>query len=136
MNEKEITMQEEEIRMYDAACRAVDRITALNPDMMFDPKGKRAFVLVAFNHLTDPDLLPADASSDDKLAAVSAVTLTLMPYAKAKEDGIMSDDVVVKHGVQAVAASLLTSILQQSGITSVLQMAQAKVLQFRRKTND
>ena len=59
-----------EQRIYDVLCKEIGQLAEADERMLFDSAGNTAFVVVAFNHPVDDDMFPADASADDKRAAL------------------------------------------------------------------
>ncbi|RLC12027.1 MAG: hypothetical protein DRI24_17930 [Deltaproteobacteria bacterium] len=106
----------------------------------YDPGGKTAFVLVAFNHPNESGieerLGPEEAAkftAEDRAVAVSASTTVLMPEVIPNaETGTIGPPETMRHGVQAAAAAMLLSSLQNGAVYECCTMAQSAIARQRR----
>ena len=106
----------------------------MKPEMVYDSTGPSCFVVIAFNH---PLEVPDDMSfidSDDKLVAIASASSAIMPEVKPDETGVIGPHETIKHGVQAVAAAMLLSSLQNGAILETMKMAQGVILKQRKMT--
>jgi hypothetical protein len=104
-------------------------------NMMYDPTGRTAFVVVAFNNVQDHDMLPEEAPEDDKKVAISSSSACIMPEVQPNmETQTIGPHETIKHGVQAVAAAMLLSSLQRGAVQETMAMAQSVVLRQSKLT--
>ena len=102
-------------------------------DMMYDAGGKSAFVIIGFNHPTDPKVLGDDATANDKAVAIGSVAIACMPEVQAHpETQTIGPHETICHGVQAVAASMLLSSMQKGAVYECMGMAQKVIMKNRR----
>ncbi len=105
------------------------------PDVMYDPTGKSAFVVVGFNHPLDSAILGDKATDDDKAVAIGSVAIACMPEVKPHpENQTIGPHETIPHGVQAVAATMLLSAMQKGAAYECMGMAQSVILKHRRMT--
>ncbi|RKZ87836.1 MAG: hypothetical protein DRQ39_03490 [Gammaproteobacteria bacterium] len=108
---------------YHVACRKVN-----GPDMMYDERGASSFVVVAFNRIVSPGLLPEDADANDVEAAVACATGMISPDVSPNEHGAIGPDETIAVGVHATAGSMLLSSIQQGAAVECMKTAQSYVL--------
>lgn len=96
--------------------------------MMYDKGGESAFIVIGFNHPVNPALLPEDVDSNDKLAAIGAVSSLIAPYVTPDANGVIGVTEALPHGIQAVAASALLGSIQQGALMDTMGNAQQLVI--------
>ena len=102
-------------------------------DMVYDPTGPSAFVIVGFNHPVSLDGVPEGVTADDMAVAIASVSIACMPEVHADPvTNTIGPAEAAPHGVQAVAAGMLLSSLQQGAVYETMAMAQSEIIRRRR----
>ena len=104
---------------------------------MYDPDGKAAFVVVAFNNVKDEALLldgkvsDIELTAEDRAVAISYSSIAVMPYVTPNEDKQIGPPETIQHGVQAVACAMLLSSIQADAVFQTMAMAQQVIIRKR-----
>lgn len=94
----------------------------------FDTAGQAGFVITCFNHIVSDDKLAEDATPDDRRAALNAASYVSLPYVTPSDEGQIGPAEATPHGVQAVAASMLASLINNQALPLICQTAGEHVI--------
>ena len=107
----------------------------MKPDeMVWDRDGPSCFVVIGFNHPLDVPVDMSDLTESDKAVAIASASSAIMPAVTPDEFGVIGPHETIKHGVQAVAAAMLLSSLQNGAILDTMKMSQGVMLKQRKLT--